>query len=272
MRPSDCTEGKSLSGCIIPAPQAPGNSSKSRRQAADGLSILLIDKRPMLRDCLAKALSAIGQNIDVRQAAEPEDVRTVDGAVSLCLLASGTCSVEDDWVRCAMAELQGVLPEVPILMLADRLDLDDIINALDAGVRGYLTTEMDLRIMVEAARLVCSGGVYVPAEAIILRKASLPRSEQGLRALRGSARGPAMGENGLFEAITPREFDVLMRLRQGKPNKIIAHELNMRESTVKVHVQSIMRKLGATNRTQVSYLTQSYQLSAAEGEISADVA
>ncbi len=46
---------------------------------------------------------------------------------------------------------------------------------------------------------------------------------------------------------------VLSHLQQGKANKIIAHELSMSESTVKVHVRNIMRKVGATNRTQAAY-------------------
>jgi len=54
---------------------------------------------------------------------------------------------------------------------------------------------------------------------------------------------------------TSRQTAVIAALRQGKQNKIIAHELNMRESTVKVHVRNIMQKLKATNRTEVAYLT-----------------
>jgi DNA-binding NarL/FixJ family response regulator len=57
--------------------------------------------------------------------------------------------------------------------------------------------------------------------------------------------------NGLF---TTRQAAVIEALRRGKPNKIIAYELKMRESTVKVHVRNIMKKLKATNRTQVAYL------------------
>ena len=49
---------------------------------------------------------------------------------------------------------------------------------------------------------------------------------------------------------------VLAQLRQGKANKLIAHELSMSESTVKVHVRNIMRKMGATNRTQAVYKAQ----------------
>jgi DNA-binding NarL/FixJ family response regulator len=50
--------------------------------------------------------------------------------------------------------------------------------------------------------------------------------------------------------LTPRQLEVLDRLREGKPNKLIARDLNMTEATVKVHVRQIMRKLGAANRTQ----------------------
>jgi DNA-binding NarL/FixJ family response regulator len=55
---------------------------------------------------------------------------------------------------------------------------------------------------------------------------------------------------GMF---TLRQAEVVKALRRGKANKIIAYELNLRESTVKVHIRNIMKKLKATNRTEVAY-------------------
>ena len=55
---------------------------------------------------------------------------------------------------------------------------------------------------------------------------------------------------GMF---TLRQAEVVQALRRGKANKIIAYELNLRESTVKVHIRNIMKKLKATNRTEVAY-------------------
>lgn len=52
---------------------------------------------------------------------------------------------------------------------------------------------------------------------------------------------------------TQRQEEVIRALRRGKANKIIAYELNLRESTVKVHIRNIMQKLKATNRTEVAY-------------------
>jgi DNA-binding NarL/FixJ family response regulator len=54
---------------------------------------------------------------------------------------------------------------------------------------------------------------------------------------------------------TARQTAVVEALRRGKANKIIAYELNMRESTVKVHVRNIMKKLRARNRTEVAFMT-----------------
>lgn len=54
-------------------------------------------------------------------------------------------------------------------------------------------------------------------------------------------------------SFTARQSAVAEGLRRGKANKIIAYELNLCESTVKVHIRNIMKKLGATNRTEVAY-------------------
>ena len=61
-------------------------------------------------------------------------------------------------------------------------------------------------------------------------------------------------ETSALRRLTPRESEVLARLRQGKPNKIIAHELQITENTVKVFVRRILMKLNASNRTEVACL------------------
>jgi DNA-binding NarL/FixJ family response regulator len=64
-------------------------------------------------------------------------------------------------------------------------------------------------------------------------------------------------------SFTPRQLEVLRRLWQGKQNKLIAYDLNMCESTVKVHIRHIMKKLNARNRTQVVLLTRSMNVNGA---------
>ncbi len=102
----------------------------------------------------------------------------------------------------------------------------DIYQALEAGVRGYLLKEMVHREIVRAIRVVYSGKRFIPNEVT-----------QHL--------------NGFFPevALTRREVDVLSLVARGFGNKEIADVLGTASGTVKAHVQSILGKLGAKDRT-----------------------
>jgi DNA-binding NarL/FixJ family response regulator len=79
----------------------------------------------------------------------------------------------------------------------------------------------------------------------------------------GSKHGPSAETKELLEGLTPREREVLALLREGKPNKVIARELNIRDSTVKVFVGRILGKLHVSNRTQLALLAPGQSGSAA---------
>jgi len=117
--------------------------------------------------------------------------------------------------------------------------------AFNLGVRGYLPSSLPIRQATDAIRLVESGGNFVPQSALCLA-ASAGKEPETM---------PAQPKAGL-PGLSPRQLQVLRLLQQGKQNKTIAYELNMCESTVKVHVRHIMRKLHARNRTQVVVQTQ----------------
>jgi len=133
--------------------------------------------------------------------------------------------------------------------LADHEESDDIVEAIQRGVRGYIPTNLDLVGATEALRFIWAGGTFVPASALV-------RLVQDLR--REPHQDLPQADNELFDRLTPREREVLVRLRQGKPNKIIARELQITESTVKVFVCRILSKLHASNRTELVYLTQAF--------------
>ena len=69
---------------------------------------------------------------------------------------------------------------------------------------------------------------------------------------------PPTGEPRRKGSLTARELEVLQLLKQGKPNKLIAYELHLSESTVKVHIRNTMRKIGSTNRTHAAMYADSY--------------
>jgi len=113
-------------------------------------------------------------------------------------------------------------------------------------VRGYIPTSLEPAEAAAALQCVAAGGVFVPASAPIKVAQDRPNGA-----------GPSMEhEISAFQRLTPREGEVLARLRQGKPNKIIAHELRITENTVKVFVGRILLKLGASNRTEVASVTR----------------
>ena len=120
---------------------------------------------------------------------------------------------------------------IPIILFSDVDDLDSVVQALHAGARGYLPTSVSLEVAMEAIHLVIAGGTYVPASILF--------------AAHRSSQVPGIPKS--LELFTARQAAVVEALRRGKANKIIAYELNMRESTVKVHVRSIMKKLKAKN-------------------------
>ncbi len=92
-----------------------------------------------------------------------------------------------------------------------------------------------------------SGELYVPAQAVAAEEFS---------GVEGGYEGSPLDEGGDFnpdfKSLTPRETQVLKLLTLGYSNKEIARSLGMLEGTVKVHVKSIMKKLGVNNRTQAA--------------------
>jgi len=138
-----------------------------------------------------------------------------------------------------LTELAPQIGHCPAVILSDNEDPDLIVRMLGKNVRGYVPTGLSIAVAIQAIELARAGGVYVPASSLIAAH------------LVQEAPSPTVQKtNGMF---TTRQAAVIEALKRGKANKIIAYELEMRESTVKVHVRNIMKKLKATNRTEVAY-------------------
>ncbi|RYE64695.1 MAG: response regulator transcription factor, partial [Oxalobacteraceae bacterium] len=136
-------------------------------------------------------------------------------------------------------QLVAEFPGVPVVILAENKDLRQVLRAFELGVRGYISSSIGLSVCVGAISLAIAGGVFISAENL-----------DDLRQLLAVAESR---ERRRAELFTERETSVIDALTKGKPNKIIAYELNLRESTVKVHVRNIMKKLQARNRTEIIF-------------------
>jgi DNA-binding NarL/FixJ family response regulator len=227
-----------------------GGEIGSDRQTRKGMSIVLIDRRTLTRQRLSHQLQENLPDLRVIAVANSSDLRDASqslGDTHLIALNIGAASVRDSDVLGQIAWLQQRMPRVPVALLADRDDVEHIVEAIGHGVRGYIPTTFKASEAAAAIRCIAAGGTFVPAYTLI-RFAQI--QENGLKG------GLAEGSKGLFESLTPRESEVLARLTDGKPNKVIAHELEIRESTVKEFVRRILSKLHVSKRTELALLSR----------------
>jgi DNA-binding NarL/FixJ family response regulator len=223
------------------------NAERVSGDASAGGTILLVEPRTLVRECLGECLQQATSGYRFLCVSQMKEWslsaadNSVPDAILLCISEKTKATAELEQCK---EQFSDHGPPPPVVVLADEDDLARVLEALDAGAKAFVPTTVRLEVAIEALRLVLAGGTYVPASALLAS-----REMAALKVPEADA-----SRHALF---TERQFAVIERLREGKANKIIAYELNMRESTVKVHIRNIMRKLRATNRTQVAYLYQS---------------
>lgn len=166
----------------------------------------------------------------------------VDGIDPVFVIFSvGGASLNAESLSHWAVEIARLLPSVPCLVLSDRAEPEEAVLAARLGEQAFMTTNVEPSVALQAFAFVLGGGTFFPREALL----------QGQR--------PEPVAVGTGDELTPRQAQVLARLRLGKSNKLIARELDVQESTVKVHVREIMRKLGARNRTEAVSLAAQFQ-------------
>jgi DNA-binding NarL/FixJ family response regulator len=206
---------------------------------ADGF-IAVIESRNFIRECLRRSV----------QSAFPLPVLTYSTAIELEQqhLPTSPKLIIISWAEDnteantnAFKVLSELAPRTPIIVLAYNNDAELARTAICHGAKGYIPVTMGFEITIEAVRFVLAGGTYVPMDCLLLSGWPADAPSQP----------PTSG------LVTARELAVVRAIQKGKSNKVIAYELNMCESTVKVHVRRIMKKLNAKNRTEVAIKSQS---------------
>lgn len=197
-------------------------------------TVILIDRRTIVRECLAQSMLAWAY--DVRT------LSSVDGCADLVstlacdiviLCGASYADVADE-----LSLLQAECGTCPVMVIFDAASPNTVISTLELGARGVLPTSSSLGILHGVINLIRSGGTYVPPDCMIAAQ----RAHM-------SATSSPVGE----ESFTPRQSAIIAAIRKGSPNKIIAYELGMCESTVKVHIRNIMKKLKVRNRTELAF-------------------
>ncbi|WP_181592431.1 LuxR family transcriptional regulator [Rhizobium tropici] len=174
--------------------------------------------------------------------------RALGAEVRLIALDLAGRGVESTSLRDDLAAIAARFPEAPVTLLLGTDDVSIVRQALEMGIRGFFSTSLPIDIALAGLRLVLAGGTFCPQLLGAVANGSnehIPVRNEAEKSLDDRTQYLAIAD------FTPREADVLAELQCGCSNKVIAGKLNLSGHTVKMHLQHIMRKLQAQNRTEV---------------------
>ena len=141
--------------------------------------------------------------------------------------------------REALAQILSAHPEQTVVMLTVSEDSDDLTECMRLGARGFLLKNINADFLLDSIRKAVDGdNVFSP--------------EMTARLVQSLISPAAPPKNNELANLTPRELEILGYLAAGHSNKVIARHLDLAESTIKVHVQNILRKLELSSRVQAA--------------------
>ena len=201
--------------------------------------ILIIDDHPIFRHAMVTILGKKfpdSQTLEANSLPEALELLEADAAFDLVMLDLNmpeTCGLN------GLLEIRNQHPNLPIVIISAETEKQNILRTISYGAVGFISKSSKIEEIATSVESIFEGNVCLPSE--ILRTSS--------------ARNRVKKENAIsleqIRSLTRKELAVLKYLTQGLANKVIAYELSISETTVKSHVSSILKKLGASNRVKV---------------------
>jgi DNA-binding NarL/FixJ family response regulator len=219
--------------------------------------IVIVNDQVLPRSCIANILKRELAGFEIAEMATTGNLNGLSGRdVRLIAFNMGDAEIADPSLEDRLCLIEELCPNAHVALLSNRDDEATATAAMQRGVRGFLPSSIPVEVAVAGLRLVLAGGVYRPLPIVKQHGAT------SLRSIPECADTPPLSEvcanNSFAELVsermpadlTPREQHVLAALKLGLPNKLIAVRLKLSENTVKMHIQHIMRKCRARNRTE----------------------
>ena len=204
------------------------------------MKVLLVDDHVLIRDALRGVLKELKEDATVLEAPDcGQAMRQIAEHPDLSLILLDL-NLPDRSGFAALGELRERFPAISIVVLSGFHDRANVVRALDLGAMGFIPKTSQREVMVNALRLVVSGGIYIPPEILVRGGADANPTQAAPR------RPSSPGDLGLTE----RQIEVLALMMQGKTNKAICRVLDLAEPTVKNHVTAILKALEVSNRTE----------------------
>jgi DNA-binding NarL/FixJ family response regulator len=195
------------------------------------MKVLIVDDHPLILHALQQVLPELDPSLELLGAENRTATLTLLARHPDCALVLLDLTLPGAHGLDLLAELRRDQPWLPIVVLSATHDRATVSAALAAGARGFIAKTASPLALLDAIRMVLSGGRHVTSDI-----GPAPRMIEGVPI-------DALG-------LTQRQSDVLALLVQGKPNKIICRDLRLSEGTVKVHVSAILKALNVHSRSQ----------------------
>ena len=200
--------------------------------------LLIADDHPLFREALRGVASRLLPEAAIHEAEDAAGLYAMVDAhpdADLLLLDLNMPGAQG---FSALVHLRATHPQLPVVMVSAREEPAVVRRALDHGAMGFIPKSSDAATLTGALRQVLDGERWAPDAA--LDAAPIADEERAIAAR--------------VRELTPQQFRVLQMLGAGLLNKQIGYELGVSEATIKAHMSAILRKLGATNRTQAILL------------------
>jgi DNA-binding NarL/FixJ family response regulator len=209
----------------------------------DKPEVLIVDSKRLRQAGITRLLEmwADVMGLTLRGAVPDAALNTncVPANCKMVIISLGSASIDDVEYQTLIKSVRRLMPQAPLVILSDREQPQEICAAFRQGAVGYMSTSLEPAVAFQALSFIKSGGSFFPPSVL-------------------SSYFPQENESSAHEGdLTARQEGVFGLLRQGCSNKVIARELGMSESTVKVHARKIMRKFGVANRTQLAVAAMS---------------
>jgi DNA-binding NarL/FixJ family response regulator len=201
---------------------------------------LIVDDHPIITDALGAALLSLHvfDGVDKESSLAAAALRLKDaGSYDLVML---DLHLTDANGLEAMQSLRESFPGVPVIIFSADDSSATITTAFEHGVQGYIPKSAPMTVVVNAIRIVLSGGNYIPPQAIRML---------GFEARTVPAN--ADSETPHLPSLSPRQREVMHYVLQGLPNKVIGKRLGMADGTVKTHLNTIYRVFAVNSRAQL---------------------
>lgn len=203
------------------------------------VKMLIVDDHALVRQGMVTLFGQLypeSEVVEAANAAEALAAAKANGDMRLVLL---DLTLPGDDGFDLLARLAEMLPDAAIAVISASECPDDIAKAYRTGAKGYIVKSSSIEVLRHALPIILSGDVYVPAAAL---------DALGRQPVAAMGAGPAPLPTGA-PPLTPRQQEILILLAQGLQNREIAERLKTVEGTIKVHVKTILEKLGVGNRT-----------------------